>query len=123
MSQKKLTREALRKATLGTKRTVKKEIVKLNDLEFEIRQPTILERANLRKKCVTIEDGREVINVFDFLVWSVIENTYVPETDERVFDAADYDTLMQNPSGGFMDKFGEIASNLMNVDFDAKKNS
>ena len=56
-----------------------------------------------------------------FLVWSVIHNTYVPNTDELVFDELDYDSLVDNPTGGFVDEFSEVAARLVNVDTASKK--
>lgn len=118
------SRAALRKATLGTKKNFRKKIVEFNDEKFEIRQPSIRNRGELRKKCSTIsETGGIEFDMFEFLVWVVIQNTYVPGTNERVFSEEDYDALVDNPTGGFMDEFAEIATDLANINVDDKKKS
>ena len=116
-----INRDTLRQATLGAKKHFRKEIVEFNGQEFEIRQPTIKSRSELRAKCTTVTKDGVSFDTFEFLVWSVIQNTYVPNTDERVFDDTDYNVLVENPTGGFMDKFSEIASKLLNVDTETKK--
>ena len=117
-------RDKLRKATLGAPSVFKSEIVTFNGAKFEIRQPTIKARSNLRSRCTTVKGPSDVdFDMFEFLVWSVIANTYVPGTDDLVFDEADYDALVQNPTGGFMDQFSEVAAELMNVEPDVKKKS
>lgn len=113
-------RAKLRKATLGAKTSFRKEIVEFNGNKFEIRQPSIKSRAELNERC-NIGSNADSPDIFNFLVWAVIKNTYVPDTDINVFDEADYDALVENPTGGFMDTFGEIASNLMNVKKEDKK--
>ena len=56
------------------------------------------------------------INFADFMAYAVIENTYVPDTEELVFEPMDYEVMLSKPTGGFMDQFGEEASKLMNVE-------
>ena len=120
-------KDKIRAATLGAKSQFKKTIVKYNGIEVEIRQPSIAERSQLQELCTErISNGPNAdalikVNNTAFFVWSVIKHTYVPGTDERVFDDADYETLSNSPSGGYMDKFFEIASNLTNVAVDDEK--
>ena len=72
------SRDVLRSATLGSKRVFAKEVIEFAGHQFEIRQPTIKQRSELRKKCTSISPNGVEFNMFDFLVWSVIYNTYVP---------------------------------------------
>ena len=113
-----MTIDKLRAATIGAKKNFKSETVEFNGLMFEIRQPSIRARAELTKQC-TGSDGQ--INMFDFLVWLVIELTYEPNTDKKVFAAEDYDTLVESETGGFVDAFSEVAASLVNVDMEDKK--
>jgi hypothetical protein len=53
-------------------------------------------------------------------VWSVISNTYVPDTSDKVFDESDYDIMIKQNSGSFVDKFGAEIAELMNVEEGAK---
>lgn len=109
-----MSRDSIRKALLGSKSEFKKEVVKFNGVKVEIRQPSMKARRDIMKRA-TNEKG---VDVLEFIVWSVIENTYVENTEEKVFESADYDALMEKPTGGFIDKFGEVASKLMNIDED-----
>ena len=116
-------REALRNSTLGERNVFKSKLIKYNGSEFELRQPSIKARNTLQRDCTTFSKGEADFNPFEYLVWAVIRNTYIPGTDELVFEEADYDTLVAKPPGGFMDLFGEEISLLMNVDVGAKKKS
>jgi hypothetical protein len=111
------TRKEIRDALMGAKSEFKKEVVKFNGVEVEIRQPTVKSRKEIMERAT--KNGE--ISTFEFLVWAVIESTFVKGTDEKVFEYEDYDSLVSKPVGGFMDKFGEIASNLMNVEEDVGK--
>lgn len=119
-------RDKLRNATLGVQPVFKSEFIEYNGQKYEMRQPTIKSRAELRDKCIKSVERHEPkgtnktensvdVNIFEFLVWSVIQNTFVPGTDERVFTEEDYDVLVSNPTGGFMDEFSEVASAIVNV--------
>lgn len=104
-------RDQIRAATIGAKSEFKTELVDWNGVEVEIRQPTHKSRKELFNKCKD-KDGN--LDATEFLVWSVIRNTYIPKTNETVFEAADYDALVEKPAGGFLDKFGEVAVRLFN---------
>lgn len=112
MSAKSL-RDQIRAATLGQTAEFKKEIVKYNGVDVEIRQPSNKSRKAIMAKSMT-EDGK--VDFADFMAYAVIENTYVPDTDELVFEATDYDVMLSKPTGGFMDRFGTTTSELMNVE-------
>lgn len=113
-----MTIDKLRAATIGAKKNIKCEIVEHEGLKYEIRQPTILARSKLTKECT---DVNGVMDMFKFLVWLVIELTYVPGTDIKVFSAEDYDTLVETGTGGFVDAFSEVAASLVNVEMSDKK--
>ena len=117
-------RDRLRAKTLGAKKVFKKELIKFDGETFEIRQPTLRERSEVRKKCTSVtEDGVE-FNMFEFLIWAVIGHTFVPGTDDKLFSEEDYDELSDIPAGGWFDKFAENASELCNVNTeDEKKDS
>lgn len=108
------TRKSVRDALLGQKVEFRKEIVEFNGTKVEIRQPSYRER----KEIMSRSKSGEGIDTFEFLIWSIIENTYLEGTNEKVFEDTDYDILMGKPAGGFIDKFGEVAANLMNVEED-----
>ena len=114
-------RDTLRKATLGATREFRKELVEWEGQQFEIRQPTIKARAELQSKCVSSKGKDIQTNTLNFMVWAVIQNTYVPKTDDLVFEDADFEALAGNPTGGFMDTFFEVAARLTNIDVESAK--
>ena len=117
-------RDTLRKATLGATREFRKEIVEWGGQRFELRQPTIKARATLQSKCMKIAGKDVQTDTLNFMVWSVIQNTYVPGTDDLVFEDGDFDSLVEDPTGGFLDAFFEVAAELTNIDVaGAKKHS
>lgn len=108
-------RDQIRAATLGEKSEFRSEVVKYNGVEVEVRQPSVKARKELFKRCMD-EAGR--VDTMEFLTWSVIYNTYVPNSNELVFEDTDYDAMVEKPAGGFMDQFGEVAARVMNVEED-----
>jgi hypothetical protein len=107
-------RSSIRDGLLSTKVEFKSKIVTVNGVEVEVRQPSVKSRRDLMKRAT---DGGSV-DLALFMVWGVIFNTYVPATNELVFDEMDFDALMEKPVGGFIDQLSEAASEMMNVDED-----
>jgi len=117
-------RDKLRTSTLGAKTPFKKEIIEYDGNEYEIRQPTIRDRSELIDKCSKIDMmGNSKIDNMEFALWCVIRNTYVPNTNERVFDDQDYDVLSKMPTHCFVDHFSDVATRMLNVEIDKKKSS
>jgi hypothetical protein len=86
-------RNALRAKVLNNKPTHK--IVELDDgTKIEVRQTTVgqmldaVSEENTKKRMATV----------------LIESCYVPGTDEKVFEDADFEVLMGMPSGGVYQK-------------------
>ena len=112
--------DKLRSITLGSSAKFKSEIVKIGDTKFEIRQPSIRQRNDIRKASMSVdedESGNSKAN-FDFNTFSmlaIIELTVDPETKALVFSDADRDLIEAQPAGGWVDKLGEVAQKLCNV--------
>lgn len=113
-------RDQIRAATVGAKPEFKSEVVEYAGIEVEIRQPSQKDRKELMKKCQD-KDGR--LDPLEFTVWAVIRNTFVPGTNERVFESGDYDKMIEMPAGGFIDQFGEKAMDLFNSEGKATQSS
>lgn len=135
-------RDVIRTATLGAKRQFKRQIVEYRPPIFEetavleektgeplgveskvvgygdpimveVRQPTIAERNEVFSRFTDKEGGGSQLEI---ILWMAINQTFVPRTDEKVFDAIDIEALRMQPSGGFVDQFGNTALELMNID-------
>lgn len=123
---KQTKRDALRSATLGNKPEFIKRIVKWGGQEFEVRQPSIAQRSELKNLC-SINTAQDALNFdpYQMLVWAVIKLTFVPGTEERVFEDEDFDELMSQPDSedSFVNSLGEIAVDVFSIDTKKVKKS
>lgn len=104
--------KSIRAALLGAKVEFASKEVTVCGIKVEVRQPSVKSRRDLFKRATI--DG--VMDSSEFMVWAVIYNTYVPNTEERVFEDTDYEALVERPVGGFMDQISESAAEMMNVE-------
>jgi len=110
-------RDSLRKLTVGAEKDFANEIVEYNGDKFEIRQPSVSVRSKILKKASVSDDFDDFGKVeFDKMqIYAVIYCTYVPDTDERVFDESDIPALKDQPTDSFVDDFAAAAMSLMNA--------
>lgn len=108
--------DELRASTIGAKHVFKSKIVEHDGKKYEIRQPSIGLRSELRTLASNVEAGGLKFNMLAFLVHAVIKMTYVPGTDILVFGETDYEAILAQPTGGYMDSFSEVASELLNIE-------
>ena len=111
-------RDKIRSATVGKNHKFKSKIFNYEGIDVEFRQPSIKGKKNLIDKAKGSDGEFDMIN---FLVYAVIGNCYVPGTDELVFDETDYDVIVNQPSGSFVDVFGNEIAKLMGEEDDPKK--
>ena len=122
-------RDQIRAATVGANKVFTKKIVEYNGVKIEIRQPSIGGRADIMRKCKTTFKDREgnekeTFDMWEFLTMAVIYCSYVPGTEERVFDDHDYESILASPTGSFIDEFSTELIAILNVDEDKiEKNS
>ena len=111
-------RKKLRSVTVGAKKQFKSEKIEWQGETFEVRQPSVAQRAEIMKNAQTInaDDQQISVDYAKMQVWSVICCTYVPGEDGPIFTAGDYENLAAMPAGGFVDKFASLATRLMNAD-------
>ena len=112
--------DRLRELTIGRKRTPTRKILRFKAQEYEIRSPTVGERNKIQQKA-TSEDGR--FNEQKFIVAAIIELTYVPKTEEKVFSDADWDVMMNCDVGSYVDVFAPDILEICFVHFDQKKSN
>lgn len=105
-------REQIRQATLGGKKQFKSKIYDKLDEPIEIRQPSVGARREMLKRSA-VNGNMQQIDGAAMMVWGIIGCCYVPDTDEKVFDDGDFDTLESEPSDGWVDDLGECVSELM----------
>lgn len=119
-------RDKLRSLTLGGNTHLKREEITIAGEKFEIRQPTLKERSEFRKKAMTIgaDDkgkGKVDFDIYEFQFQAVIKLVVVPGTDEPVFAEEDRDAIESMPAGGWFDELSEKVNELCNVSDDKAK--
>lgn len=100
---KPLTRDQLRAQILGQK--PKTELVSLFGATVEIRQPSLKRIMNMRQMD---EDVKATIFLTEF--------TFVPGTDDLLFDDADQDALLELPFSADFQAFIEKMNGLMGLE-------
>jgi len=113
--RKKSMRDILRAKTVGAKKQFKSEIIEWNGEKFEIREPSVRQRAKILQASGAQSLDPNDIDLAKFQTLAVIYCTYIPGTNERVFEEGDLEALMEMPSGTFVDDFAQIAFKYLNV--------
>lgn len=116
-------RDKIRAATLGNKGQFKTEVVEVNGVSVAVKQPSVGEREDMFA-AIDADAGSSAVDyakMFKLMTWGVIKLTYVPDTNERVFDDADYDELMNQPTNDWVDQLGETVLEVLNVEADQGK--
>ena len=118
-SPKPSLRDQIRTATVGAPKIFKSRRVNFNGVDIEIREPSVDGWGEILAHAH--KDGE--VSFKEFLIWSVVCCSFVPGTDERVFEPEDYDVLKTQPKSGFIGEFSDIANELMSVNVEtAEKN-
>lgn len=110
-----MDRKALRAAIFAAENTKPKSVLfKLFGNEVEIRQPTV-------GQITKIAERKNNVSV---IVAVLIEYCYVPNTEEKVFEEADREQLLDMPTGQWLNDFNKAIEELTGVDVKAaEKNS
>ncbi|HOR28362.1 MAG TPA: hypothetical protein PLG73_10110 [Candidatus Sumerlaeota bacterium] len=104
-------RDQIRSATVGASKVFPSEQATACGQNIEIRQPTLAGRDQIYEKA---KDAKGTFQGARLAAAALIGMCYVPRTDERVFDDADFDTLVAMPAGGWADDLGNRCIRLMN---------
>lgn len=99
-------RDRIRAATLKSRLPKSKQIMFFGEL-IEIRQPRLADVMKAQDA-----DSRE-----DGVIHTLINNAYVPGTNDRVYEDADIETLKQLPFGGDFVAVAEALQELTSVNF------
>ena len=106
------SRDAIRAAVFSSA-NFSREKIKMFGMEVEIRQPSVKEVIDL----ADAEANRERLTNL------IINHTYVPGTEEKVFEKADFDSVLNMPSGDWMLNFQNAFARLSGTDVEeAEKN-
>lgn len=110
-------RDKIRQKTIGAKKQFKSKIVEIDDhLKIEVRQPSIAKRGKIMKKSKAQTGDVEKIDLAELQVWGTILCCYEPDTNNRIFDESDYNSLKNMPGGGWADDIFTAVSEVINVE-------
>lgn len=76
----------------------KSKIVKYEDQEYEVRELTYRERADVLEKCKVVKPDGEQYDGNRILLWAIIRCTYNYREGTRVFEDTDFDVLGSQPT-------------------------
>ena len=104
----KTQRDSLRSKLLSTHKP-ESRLITLFGAEIELRQPQLQD----------VMKARETEDPADRAADMIIRYAYVPGTNERVFEEADKDTIVQWPFGGEFMELQKALTSLTGIDMDA----
>ena len=108
---------SLRSITVGAKVEHRKETVKFQGLEFEVRSPTVGARSQILESSRKMDAQGEASFDFGlFRILAVVHLTYDPNSGEKVFSTTDIPVMLESPTGSYVDVLGAVAEALINVD-------
>ena len=99
----------IRSATLGAQNKFKTEDVEHNGIKVKVQQLSYINRKELLDKC----NSGDQLDTLKMQVYAVIYTVVDPETGERVFSDDDYETMIKQPSGGYVDTFSKVALKVL----------
>jgi starvation-inducible outer membrane lipoprotein len=105
-------RDALRSKTVGAPKNFRSKVVTVDGDDFEVRQLSVRGRLDVYNR--STKNG--ILDPLQFQIWAVIATCYVPGTAEKVFDDTDYDLLVDQPTGSFVDKLSEAAIEMLGTE-------
>jgi DNA-binding protein YbaB len=115
-------RDRLRQKTLGSSVVESSMKVEWDGDTYEVRSPSLAQQKRIRNASVDAKSGDS--DDIKALVLGLIECIYVPDTNEKVFEKADVESLMERSTNGFVGVFMKALGKLSKVDIDeTKKNS
>lgn len=105
-------RKNLRAATVGKAKDRLTTKIVIDGYELEVRQPTV------RKRSAIVNSGQSEgrTDMGQILASAIIECVYDPVSGEPVYDEADRESLLEQPTGSFVDTLGNEVLRLMNVE-------
>lgn len=104
------TRSTIRNALFNHERSKQRsKVIDFFGTQVEVRQPTLGTVLNTKQDA----DGN---TSRDGIIQSIIENVYVPRTQERVFEEADADALRALPFGQDMQRMTAAFNELSDID-------
>lgn len=97
------SRDKLRKLALQS-RPMDSRLIKYEDGEFEVRQPSLGLKGDITKQC-GIKPGADEVDFNEWQFALLMNCIFVPGTNEKVFELGDKAAFLNQPSTGL---YGEL---------------
>lgn len=117
------TKSKIRAATIGKKKYFRSKIVEVEGVSIEIREPNKIIKQQIVEKSKDSTKGSNdmSINILDWQIWHIIECSFVPKTEDKVFDETDIPSFTSGPAGDFADKLWMELQDLISTEEDVKE--
>jgi hypothetical protein len=112
-------KDKLRALTVGAHKEFGKEVVEFDGEKFLIKQPTVKQRNMIFQAAKIASGDAEKIDLAKMQILATIY-CVCTEDGEPIFTLEDYESLENQPCGGFIDEFSPVVMKLMNVEAEAK---
>lgn len=113
--------DKLRALTVGATKNFRSEVVEFEGERFLVREPSVGEKEDIQRKCglLAIKQDKKGGSTMELplaklKVFAMIACVIDPESDQHVFNAADFDVLYGQPDSGFMSVLGDKALEMVN---------
>lgn len=101
----------IRSATLGAQNKFRTEEVEYNGTKVAVKQLSYADRTALLEKCKTDDK----LDSLKLQVYAVIYTVVDPDTGDKVFSEDDFETMIQQPSGGYVDEFSKASFKVLGL--------
>lgn len=86
----------------------------LERVTYEIRQPSIDARSAILTGAGAFNKSKPT-DTLKLQIHALVACAFVPGTDEKIFDVADFDSLKAQPTGSWADELSSVALGFLNV--------
>ncbi len=113
-----MSRDTLRTAAFKS-RAARTETVTFDGETFEIHAPTVRTRARILERAGLTSSDEKKRDAGKLYAAAVLYCTFVPGTNDRLFEDGDFETLLDDQAGGLVDALAEVAVKFLNVASDS----
>jgi hypothetical protein len=118
------TKSKIRAATVGKKKYFRSKIVEVEGVSIEIREPNKIIKQQIVEKSQepTKKGSNDIpINFLDWKIWHIVECSFVPGTEDKIFDETDIPNLTGGPVGDFAGKLWDELEDIISAEEDVKE--
>jgi hypothetical protein len=110
----KSSRDQIRAATLGSRKSFRSQIINLNGVDVEVRQVDVKTKNTLSRECRYLDTltKQSTLDDLKFTVRLIIDSCFEPGTNNKVYDITDYDSFVSTYEDEFFNTLGQVVLDL-----------